>query len=291
MVWRCSASFPSLPRDTRPLNEVFNGLGALAEDFEALSSASPAHPPFVWHDHDLGHAAGGTGAPVSADDVVSILGRVWGLLVCVASAFWFVQRMMLNVQTFDVRVCNGRACVCALCSYVFGVSRVCLACHPIQRIQERIVEEIIEFSVSSFLFFVVQQAKEFDGKELESTMQVGLRLVDKRERSKHEGLNEMEPLKTMTKEDLSDKVDKGLLNEKLALDENAAHLEHAVKEIVDVRVAQEMEEVVGIVSFIPQERWRLAPWSKPRTRQLHRDWRDTLRCSSLSSLKSACNST
>ena len=38
--------------------------------------------------------------------------------------------MMLTVQTFDVRVCDGRACVCALCLCVFGVSRVCLACHP-----------------------------------------------------------------------------------------------------------------------------------------------------------------
>ena len=70
---------------------------------------------------------------------------------------------------------------------------------------------------------------------------------------------------TLTMEVLSDKVEKVLLNEKLAWDENAAHFEHAVKEIVDVRVPQEMEEVVGIVSFIPKERWRLAPWSKPRT--------------------------
>ena len=48
---------------------------------------------------------------------------------------------------------------------------------------------------------------------------------------------------------LSDKVEKVLLNEKLARDENAAHLEHAVKEIVDVRVPQEMEEVLGHREF------------------------------------------
>ena len=282
MVWRCSASVPSLPRNTRPRNEVFNGLGALAEDFEALSSALAAHAPCVCGMiTSLGHAAGGTGAPVSADDGVSILESCLGLLVCVASALWFVQRMMLNVQTFDVRVCDGRACVCALCSYVFGVSRVCLACHPKQRIRERIVEEIIEFTVSSSLFLdesVVQQAREFDGKELESTMKVRLRLGEQMRGQSLKELNvEIEPLITMTMEVLSDKVEKVLLNEKLAWDGNAAHLEHAVKEIVDVRVPQEMEEVVGIMSFIPQERWRLAPWSKPRTRQLHRDWRDTLR--------------
>ena len=142
------------------------------------------------------------------------------------------------------------------------------------------MEEIIEFPVSSSLFLdesVVEQAKEFDGQELESTMKVGLRLGEKRERSKLEELNvEIETLITMTMEVLSDKVEKVLLNEKLAWDGNAAHLEHAVKEIVDVRVPQEMKEVVEIMSFIPQERRRLAPWSKPRTRQLHRDWRDTL---------------
>ena len=58
MVWRCSACFSSLPRDTRLRNEVINGLEALAEDSR--------HSPLPWrlapcvcvHDHDLEHVAG-----------------------------------------------------------------------------------------------------------------------------------------------------------------------------------------------------------------------------------------
>lgn len=56
-------SLPALPRDTRPRNEVLNGLETLAKDFEALSSALAAGTLCVLHDTDLGRPAGGTGVP------------------------------------------------------------------------------------------------------------------------------------------------------------------------------------------------------------------------------------